>query len=458
MKPPGARLALSRPSLRGRLMLLGILALLVSLGGLGIALDRAFSAATISAIDERLENIVLLLLAHIDPEQPRLGFESPPRDERLSQPESGLFAGIAAAEWQWQSPSALLHGAPPIAPAPLGSGVFAGPLPDRPWFSYTLNVAFETETGEEIPLVVWAAQAKVEYDRQMASYRRGLWPYLAGAAAVVSLMQYLGLALGMRPFHRVLAEIKAVERGASDALGDDYPSELEPLTVNINALLATERANRERYRRALDDLAHSLKTPLAVARQVFDSARPGGADGGGAEWQVAGQALDDMQQTIGRHLERAGAVARRTHAPEIEVWPLARRLVTALGRVYGPRGVGLECDIPAGVKLRCEERDLMEILGNLLENACKYGRSRARITARVAARNGLEIVVEDDGPGIAADDFSRFLERGTRGDRRAEGQGLGLALAAELAAAYRAVLTLDRSPLGGAALHLVFPA
>jgi len=456
VNPAGERLALHRPSLRARLMLLGILALLFSLSGVGIALDRAFSAATISAIEERLENIVLLLLAHVDPDQSRLGFEAPPADERLLQPESGLFAGIAGADWHWQSPSAVLHGGPEIGPATPGGGTFSLPQPDRPWFLYTQHVVFETDQdgvlNNEIPLVVWAAQAAAEYERQMASYRRGLWPYLAGAALVVSLMQYLGMALGMRPFRRVLAEIKAVERGASDTIGDDYPSELQPLTANINALLATERANRERYRRALDDLAHSLKTPLAVVRQILEGPSPAAAD-----LPVAGQALDDMQQTIGRHLERAGQVARRTHAPALALMPLARRLSAALGRVYGPRGIGLECAIPANLTVRCEERDLLEIIGNLLENACKYGRSRVRISARSVARGGCEIRVEDDGPGISAVDFSRFLERGTRGDRQAEGQGLGLALVAELAAAYRAELTLDRSPLGGAALRLIFP-
>ncbi|GAB4184170.1 MAG: ATP-binding protein [Wenzhouxiangellaceae bacterium] len=444
------------PSLRARLILAGGLILLLSLGGVGLVLDRAFAAATQSALKERLENVIYLLLAVIETDLPQLGLDKILPDERLQQPGSGLYAGVRTPRLRWQSTSSFTEPEFSSGLLPPGRTELLTDWQNDGRLILMMGLEWENDDGSALPLTVWAAQHRDEYNRQMRNYRRALWPWLGVAGLIIVIAQWLGMWLGMRPLRRVEDQVKAIESGRAERLEGRYPVELKPLTDNLNALLSTERGNRERYRKALDDLAHSLKTPLAVMRESLRGAQPDGQ-----ELAAARGALDDMQQTIARQLERAVSAARRTHSQPLPIASVIDRLLTALDKVYRQRQIQCEVDIQPGSCFYGEQRDALELLGNVIENAYKYCDHRVRVSAHPLApasrRPGLKIVVEDDGPGMSPAEFQRLQRRGERGDQRMEGQGLGLAIVAELLDAYDARFDLARSDLGGAAIHIEMP-
>jgi two-component system sensor histidine kinase PhoQ len=242
-----------------------------------------------------------------------------------------------------------------------------------------------------------------------------------------------------------------IESGRSERLGTDYPSELEPLTRNVNRLLETEQANQQRYRNALDSLAHSLKTPLAVIRA-----------GVRVESEESRSAIDkaaeDMDHLISTRLQRAAASTRRTMARPIEVEPQMERVLSSLKKVYSQKMISVDVNIDPDLKFFGEKRDLLEVMGNLFDNAFKYGEKRVRVSAGVlgrdATRPGLWMSVEDDGPGIDRQRWAELVERGVRGDERVEGYGLGLAIVLELVSAYGGEISISKSELGGASVKV----
>jgi len=211
-----------------------------------------------------------------------------------------------------------------------------------------------------------------------------------------------------------------VERGEREQLSDDYPLELSRLASNINQFIDSERVHLSRYRNTLADLAHSLKTPLAVMRNELDS----GESGEELRWTVLEQ-VGRMDQIVAYQLSRAAATGHTTFAAPIPIEPLAEEVVTSLEKVYAERRVLCEFDIDSAARFYGEQGDLLELLGNLLENAFKWAQARVLLTARAppgrAKRRGLVLVIEDDGPGIPQDKVEQMLQRGVRGDRTRAG-------------------------------------
>lgn len=444
-------------SLRRRLLLGGALFLVLSMSAVGFVLDKAFAATTKRNIHERLINTAFLILAVIETDQDSLGLNQLLPDERLERPGSGLYAGVLTSDTEWRSHSSLTESffQPRLLDA--GQEQFAQQADEDGRFLLSMGLEWENEDGSVFPMTVWAAQSMDEFDQQMLSFRRALWPWLGSVSALIMAVQVVGMWLAIKPLKQVEAEVKAVESGQADRLEGQYPVELKPLTDNVNALLATERGNRERYQKALGDLAHSLKTPLAILQQSLAQERLQNA-----ELDSARSAITDMRETISRQLERAVTAARRTHAKPIQVAPLLERLQQVLLKVYQERDIQIELHVTQETLFYGEERDFMEIAGNLMENACKYGNGVVVVTAEVrekhSRRPGLLLCVEDNGQGMSEDEFQRLQRRGERGDEQQEGQGLGLGIVAELVHAYDAQIRLQVSALGGAAIITEFPA
>ena len=257
----------------------------------------------------------------------------------------------------------------------------------------------------------------------------------------------------LAPLRRMEREIHAVEEGRSEILGSGYPRELAGVAGNLNALLVGERKRVARYRDTLGNLAHSLKTPLAVMRSSLSA---------GAPARAVGTEIDRMTGIIEHQLKRAAASggALLGQAP-VDVMQVAGELRGALLRVYAHKDLALELAIAPESQFIGDRSDLTELLGNLLDNACKWCRSRLRLTAWVDERAGrrerLHIDVEDDGPGIPEADRPRVLHRGVRTDRNVPGHGIGLAMVWETVDLYGGRLEIDTSPLGGARLSVRLP-
>jgi two-component system sensor histidine kinase PhoQ len=252
----------------------------------------------------------------------------------------------------------------------------------------------------------------------------------------------------------VADDVRAIEAGIAQRLDGDYPRELRNLTDNLNGLLTSADSHLKRYRDSLGNLAHSLKTPLAVLRGAVD-----GETNDAALRAIAREQLTGMTQLIEYQLQRAAAAGRTPLAAPVEVKPVVEKIVAALAKVYADKHVRVTLDVETAATFHGDAGDLTEMLGNLLDNACKWCRQQVRVTAHQLPSSGarrplLDITVEDDGPGIPDDLKTRVLQRGTRADENTPGHGLGLAMVQDTVALYHGALTLEASPLGGLAVRL----
>lgn len=449
-RPPG------RPiSLRRRLLLLAVLVLAVSLGLVGAALDAAYKRSSETELAEQMETWVYLVLGAIEiGEDGSITTQGELGDPRLSQPATGVYVHVHGEEVHWSTPSALgveLPELPAVAP---GETLFRPAADDADFSVFQYGIAWELGDDTVRPYTVSVMVEGGLLGRQVRSFRRGLWRSLGGAGLILAAAQFLFFALSLRPLKQVARDVAEIESGRQEQLDGPYPRELEPLTRNLDRLLRTEKANQARYRNALDSLAHSLKTPLSVIKSHLH--------GSGRDDAAAIQeAVDDMQHLIASRLERAAASTRRTLAAPVSVPEQAQRIATTLRKVHSQDLKTLDVKIPADLVFYGEQRDLLEIMGNLLDNACKYGAGTVRLSAGPIEpqrqRPGLWICVENDGQPVDAGIQGRLMQRGVRGDERVEGHGLGLTIVMELVSAYGGDMTIERSELGGAGFRVTLP-
>ena len=301
------------------------------------------------------------------------------------------------------------------------------------------------------------------YYSEIAEFRTSLWSWLGGLAVLLLVLQVVFLRWGLAPLHRMARDLKSIESGASEELRGLYPRELKSVTDNLNLLIKSERKQQARYRTTLGDLAHSLKTPLAVITGVAAKLSQEKSSGLPAETlqqiDTVEEQLERMNQIINYQLQRAVRVnAGSALARQIKVWTVIDRILRALDKVYAEKAISHSTYIDKQATFFGDERDLMEIMGNVLDNAYKYGHGKLMVTVTVvrAWREQLSIVVEDDGPGIAEDQRHYVLQRGARADTLAQGQGIGLAVVTDIVESYGGLIDLGASELGGARIQIVF--
>lgn len=438
-------------SLSRRVTLASALVLTVFIGLTALALEQAFEQSARSAMRERLFAQLYLVMAAAElSDSGMLMMPGHLAEARLELPGSGLYARITnpAGEVRWHSPSALGLELPPYPADNAGREYFSRlSLNGGDYFLAALGVEWET-MGGSVPLNFSVMEEGSSFAQQMSRYRRTLWGWL-GAMALLSLLALLGaLAWGLRPLRTVAAEVRAIESGAQQGLERNYPKELQRLTDNINTLLRHERAQQERYKNALGDLAHSLKTPLAVLHGL--------AEGQGDHSPALREQIARMDNIVQYQLQRAATAGRRALTPPLALGPTLERLLASLRKVYRDKGVRVELALQPGAVFHGDEGDLMELLGNLLDNAFKWSAGSVRISAQ-SGRDGLRLTVEDDGPGIDVTCATAVLQRGVRLDEATPGHGIGLPIVRDIVAAYGGELVIDRAALGGAAFRLTLP-
>ena len=322
-------------SLRGRLLIGASVVLAAFLGLTGLSLDRAFRDSALAAVQDRLQAQVYMLLGAVNPDAfNRLTLPQTLPEARFSTPDSGLYADLMDSQGNlvWHSPS-MLGLALPFFPAVRNPGdtQFA-PLEasdGTPLFVLAFTVSWEIARNQYQLYTFRVAETRQDFDDQVWSFRRGLWGWLLASTGVLLAAQGLILRWGLKPLRRVATEVKEIETGRRDELSGGYPEELQPLTMNLNALLRQGRAHLERYRNALGDLAHSLKTPLAVARGALDS----DADPGELR-RTLGEQMERMNRTVDYQLQRAAAAGRIALSAPLPVAPVARKILDSLAKVY----------------------------------------------------------------------------------------------------------------------------
>jgi len=442
-------------SLNARVSLSAGLVLAVFVALSAFALERAFRDSARSARQDRLLAQVYLLMAAAEVDaQGRLTLSNGPPEPRLDLPGSGLYATITDSRGSvvWRSRSAVALELPAAQPLAAGVQRFEqiATADGQPLFAQHFGVSWTT-SGGSYPFTFSVMEDLAPFEQQLDVYRHSLWSWLGAMAVLLLAVLWLTLRWGLSPLRRVANELGNLEEGRQQQLTGDYPSELRGLTDNLNALLVRERAQQQRYRDALADLAHSLKTPLALMR---GSLREGPA--ARASERMLEEQIERMDRIVGYHLQRASTSGRRALAAPRPLRPVVDRLASALAKVHAAKPVEMQVEVDAGLRARVDDGDLTELLGNLLDNAFKWcaGRVRVRGALQEAA---LTIQVEDDGPGVAPSRAQEVLERGVRADESVPGQGIGLAVVRDIVAAYDGRIEIGRSDLGGARVALTLP-
>lgn len=260
---------------------------------------------------------------------------------------------------------------------------------------------------------------------------------------------------GVSPITQLRQRLSAVHAGATRRVEGEFPSEIEPLITDLNALLEHHERTIARAQSKAGDLAHGLKTPLAV---LTKEAAEADAAGHTALAESMRQQVDRMRRQIDYHLASARAAASgATMSARCVVADSMDGLVRTVARIYAERGLTIEADIDPSHVVRVQREDLDEMVGNVLDNACKWARRRVRISAS-SADDLVRIIVDDDGQGVPAEKRDDVLKRGVRADQNAPGSGFGLAIVSDLAGIYSGSIGLTDSPLGGTRAVLTLPA
>jgi len=420
-----------------------------------VVLDLVFRRSAEEALSDQLETQVSALIGAVEPDEAgNLTIPQRLLEPRLGNPGSGLYAEILDASGLplWRSPSAV--GLDLATGATLKAGqrtLIRLPLADRTR-ALMLGVAINWELGPTATpaFQVFVAADLAASERQLGEFRRQLFGWFSTVMIVLLLALWLAIRFGLQPLRRMSGEITEIEMGGRDALGDEYPLELERVGRGFNTLLRSERQRMERYRTTMDDLAHSLKTPLAVVRTEVDA--------GQLDRVTLRAQVDRMQSVIDYQLKRAAAMGPRSLAARpVPLLPVLTELVASLRKIHRDRVVSCDLQVPEGCSYPAEQGDLYEIFGNLLDNAWKWCRSRIVVTVQIG--DGLSVVVADDGPGIPDDQTEVVLARGIRADQRGDvpGQGIGLAVVREIVGLYGGNLHIGRAALGGAEITLHLP-
>ena len=405
-------------SIRSRLILIATLVLVIALGLVGIALNSANYRGAVSSLQARMESYVYLVLAAMEVDASgRLKVEDDFADPRLTQPGSGLYILISGRDAQWRSGSSLGVDLPELPQAEAGNFTFTEPGEDNAFFSFQYGVDWQLADDEIKPFTVSVQVDPSEIEQQTSAFRLGLLRSLGTAAAILVLGQMVILALVFRPLGRVAQDVARIESGQSTRLRGNYPRELEPLARNVNRLLETEQSNRERIRNALDSLAHSLKTPLAViqasialkssakAQPNNESKQSGEAsfdrDAGGADKRdvLLQNAVTEMSRLIATRMERAGSSTRRTLAEPVAVQPQLQRTIDSLQKIYSHKMIETEVILVPGLKFFGREKRLAGTHGKpagqrvqVRNQPCQSDRGRDRYRSSEA-----RLVVADRG-------------------------------------------------------------
>lgn len=445
-------------TLRGRL-LVSVAIPLVLFFGLTIAgLDAIFRDLSRRSLEEKLNAELLAIVSTAETDASGRITPAGRIDEpRFQTPGSGLYAEIRrpGGEALWRSPSAtgtFIDFGAELAPGE--RRIEERALKDGSRVAVASRGLLWQEGERNDPLVFSVASSLESYEDQLWRFRTQLFGWFIGLTLLLLATLAVLLTRVLAPVRRLEGEIAEVEAGTREQLGDGYPRELAGVTTNLNALLVGERRRVARYRDTLGNLAHSLKTPLAVMRSLIAARDAAQARGLDAE-------IDRMSGIVEHQLKRAAASGGALlGAAPVDLVAVAAELRATLLKVYARKDLVIENALPIGAQFVGDKGDVQELLGNLLDNACKWCAGRVRLSASRAtgmAREGVELVVEDDGPGIPDDALARIGQRGVRADENTPGHGIGLAMVRDTVELYGGRFDVARSTLGGARIAVTLP-
>jgi two-component system sensor histidine kinase PhoQ len=449
-------------SLSSRLLISVSVLLLVFFGITIAVLDTAFTEAGEQSRRDILDGHLVALLAAAEPDDSgELALPARLREPRFGQIGSGLYGELRSASGDviWRSQSALGLEIPEGTVPDLGNHLFAREslIDETPLLTLSLAVEWEIDEDNSKPYVFKVAESLDSFNAQISGFRRQLFGWFAAVAATMLLAFSFLLRGLMKPLRKIETEIGEIEGGDRVSLSERFPTELTGVARNLNLLIDSERARSDRYRFTLDNLAHSLKTPLAAMRALL-------ADRHQEKFDVRfDEQIDRMDEIVRYQLRKpAASVADNLVLQSVNVEKEVTRLIEGLRKVYHDKAPNFEVSIESGMQFRGDTGDFLELAGNLLDNACKWCEKDIRISVvpSVGARaiaSGMVLSVSDDGPGIPQDAADALLQRGMRLDESTPGHGIGLAIVKDIARSYGGQLSIKESPLGGATITVSIP-
>ncbi|MCG8369543.1 MAG: ATP-binding protein [Proteobacteria bacterium] len=450
-------------SLSSRLLVSVSVLLLFFFGATIVVLDSAFTRAGEQSQRDILDGHLVGLLAAAE-EGDSHDLVLPPyrlREPRFDRIGSGLYGELrdGGGEILWRSDSALGLEIPEGIFPELGNHLFLREaLADgTPLLTLSLAVEWEFEDGVLKTYVFKVAESLDSYNAQIAKFRGQLFGWFAAVALTMLLAFSMLLRSLLKPLRRIEAEITEIEEGDRVSLSTTFPTELAGVARNMNLLIDSERARSDRYRYTLDNLAHSLKTPLAAMRALLNDRR---RESFGERFN---EQIDRMDEIVRYQLRKpAASAADKLVLTPVPVEQEIDRLIGGLRKVYRDKRPEFDVRIEKGMQFRGDTGDFLELAGNLLDNACKWCERSVRIgivpsAGARASASGMVLTVSDDGPGIPEDAASALLQRGMRLDESTPGHGIGLAVVNDIARSYGGRLKIGRSDLGGAEIRVSIP-
>ena len=413
-----------------------------------LVVDVSYLKELERSAQEKLQLHIYNLLSVARQEKNSLNLPAILHNSRFNTEGSGLLAVVFNHSGQpiWHSlsvtqPTMDLPLATKIGQWRYGESQFAG----ESYHVASYQIAWE-EAGQRNAVHFVVAENQAFTQHEIKRFR--LWLVVGFCIITASLLacQYLVLKQAFQPISQLENEIAALEEGRIKSLSPSYPKELRGVAKNLNALIDKEYRQRERYRASMADLAHSLKTPMTIIAGEI-AQHPGNA--------TLKNAIARIDSSIEYQLRRAVISGHTLLSQGTKVDQVLQLVVEAMDKIYVDRKVTLDTNISGRQTFYGDENDLMEILGNLLDNAYKHANRKIKVTVEDVA-NAMTMVIEDDGPGFSEQDRQRIFTRGERLDRQGLGQGIGLAVVYDIVTSYHGHIQASRSDLGGARFELIF--
>lgn len=409
-----------------------------------VAIEQAFYRQLLTNAEQKMEVHMYAILSELNLTEDKIELNNNTLAPDFYRPDSGLSAFVTDGQrLLWQSDSSLNQDfpVPEILLTP-GQHIFYSHEQAGQEYQI-LSIAFLFDSGDSAhPLAIHVVQSQEKLMAPHQSFRSTLFQWFAGIATGLLLLSILAYYWTTKPLTRLDYEIRQLERGKQDHLTGNYPSELNVIKEDLNLLLASQNRQKLRYRNHLSDLAHALKTPVAVLKTSPLAQQP-----------ELKEQIDRITAMIEHQLKKASSSGQDIWKKRTQLLPLVEKLINALRKIYRDKGCVIELICPERAFFRGDETDIMEMLGNLLDNACKACDKKVRVTV---AQHPFTLIVEDDGPGIAPHQRQELFERGTRLDTYIDGHGVGLSIVAELVNSYSGSISITDSELGGARFTLTF--
>jgi two-component system sensor histidine kinase PhoQ len=473
-------------SLVGRFVFASLVLLPLFIFLSGTLLSNAFEHSQIKAEKEKLQAQLYLLLSLTEVENENVLMPEALTEPRFNQQDSGLYGFIYDDKGKelWRSTSARLLnnlnfnltidfeiGNKNTSTITVNN--------NQKLNSFSYDIEWIDEKKNILPLRFVITSDNKALKAELKGYQKRLWQWLSLMGLLLIVAQMLIMRWGLQPLKHLSTQLNELQENEIQQLSDDYPKEIQPVTESFNEILAYEKKQRERYRNTMSDLAHSLKTPLAVIQSEIDNRIERQTENAKQSSSIHDQ-IDRINQIISHQLKRAVIRVNQntalSHTNKISVHTMVNRLSKILNKVYADKNMIFKNQVDKEFSFFGDEADLLEVMGNLLDNACKYGKGSVTVSGNIQQegthkkgekkqrkknKTSLSICISDNGPGIPDALKKTLLARGSRGDTAQAGQGIGLSVAVDIISSYGGGLELTNNALAphlsGACFCITFP-